>query len=77
VVGEGGDANDAIVQPLAPGMSIDGMQLRRVFATPDYGYVVLHRVSQGWAGTVYSVTDEVLARCRLHGRALGCRAATR
>jgi Calcineurin-like phosphoesterase len=77
VVGEGGDMNDMIVQPPAPGMAIDGMTLRRVFATPDYGYVVLHRVSQGWAGTVYSVTDHVLARCRLHGRDVTCHTSAR
>ncbi len=77
VVGEGGDANDAIVQPPAPGIVIDGTKIRRVFAAPDYGYVVLHRVSQGWAGTVYSVTDRVLAHCRLHGREVGCHPAAR
>jgi len=77
LVGEGGDANDAIVQPLAPGIVLDGTKLRRVFAAPDYGYVVLNRVSQGWTGTVYSLTDEVLARCRLHGRQIACRSAAR
>ena len=53
------------------------MRVRRAFATPDYGYVVLHRVTQGWTGTVYSLTDEVLARCRLHGRQLACRSTAR
>ncbi len=77
VVGEGGDTNDAIVQPISPGITIDGMKLRRTFAIPDYGYVVLHRVSQGWTGTVYSVTDQVLARCRLHGREVACHPAAR
>jgi hypothetical protein len=77
VVGEGGDANDAIVQPITPGIVIDGMKLRRTFAIPDYGYVVLHRVSQGWTGTVYAVTDQVLARCRLHGREVTCHPAVR
>ena len=47
VVGEGGDANDAITQPVYPGIAIDGMKIRRVLAIPDYGYVVLRRVSQG------------------------------
>ena len=75
VVGEGGDRNDAIVQPVGPGVTIDGLKLRRGFAIPDYGYVVLHRVGQGWAGTVYSVTDRVLARCRLRGREVACHPA--
>ena len=73
VVGEGGDANDAITQPVNPGIAIDGMKLRRVLAIPDYGYVVLHRTSQGWTGTVYSIADQVLAHCRLHGRDVACR----
>lgn len=77
VVGEGGDANDAISQPVNPGIDIDGVKLRRAFATPDYGYVVLHRVSQGWTATVHALTDEVLARCRLHGRDVACRSTAR
>ena len=77
VVGEGGDANDAITQPLNPGIDIDGVKIRRALAIPDYGYVVLHRVSQGWTGTVYALTDQVLARCRLHGREVACRSTAR
>jgi Calcineurin-like phosphoesterase len=74
VVGEGGDANDAITQPVKPGISIDGLTTRRALAIPDYGYFVLHRTGQGWTGTVYAITDRVLAHCRLHGRDLGCHA---
>jgi hypothetical protein len=77
VVGEGGDANDAITQPLNPGILIDGVKIHRALAIPDYGYVVLHRVSQGWTGTVYALTDQVLARCRLHGRDVSCRSVAR
>jgi hypothetical protein len=77
VVGESGDANDAISQPVNPGTDIDGVKIRRALAIPDYGYVVLHRVSQGWSGTVYGLTDQVLARCRLHGREVACRSTAR
>jgi hypothetical protein len=77
VVGEGGDANDAISQPVNPGIVIDGARIHRALAIPDYGYVVLHRVSQGWTGTVYALNDQVLARCRLHGRELACRSTAR
>ncbi len=77
IVGEGGDVHDTISQPVNPGIVIDGVRVRRAFATTDYGYVVLHRVTQGWTGTVYSLTDEVLARCRLHGRQLACRSTAR
>jgi hypothetical protein len=74
VVGEGGDATDAITQPVKPGIEIDGMSVRRALAIADYGYVVLHRTNQGWTGTVYAITDQVMARCRLHGRDLACHA---
>jgi Calcineurin-like phosphoesterase len=77
VIGEGGDANDAIAQPVNQGIDIDGVKIHRALAIPDYGYVVLHRVSQGWTGTVYALTDQVLARCRLHGRDVSCRSTTR
>ncbi len=77
VVGEGGDAKDAIAQPVNPGIDIDGQKIRHALAIPDYGYVVLHRVGPGWTGTVYALTDQVLARCRLHGRDVACRPTLR
>jgi len=75
VVGEGGDSNYAMVQPLTPGIVIDGAKLRRGYGIADYGYVVLRRTGTGWSGTVYAVNDDVLARCLLRGRAVTCRAA--
>ena len=77
VVGEGGDASDEISQPVNPGIDIDGVKLRQGLAIPDYGYVVLHRTKQGWSGTVHALTDQVLARCRLHEREIACRRAVR
>ena len=74
VVGEGGDSNQAITQPLAAGIVVDGAKLRRGFAIADYGYLVLHRTNEGWSGTVHAVNDRLLARCRLRARALTCRA---
>jgi hypothetical protein len=74
IIGEGGDANDAIVQPITAGITLDGMKVRRAFAMPDWGYVVLRRVTDGWAAAVYAIDDRVLARCSLHGRSLACRA---
>jgi Calcineurin-like phosphoesterase len=76
VVGEGGDSNDAISQPLTAGIVLDGAKLRRGFGIADYGYVVLRRTGEGWSGTVHSVTDKLLARCRLRGRALTCHSAS-
>jgi hypothetical protein len=77
VVGVGGDANDAITQPAKPGIAIDGLNIRRVLAIADHGYFVLHRTTLGWTGTVYAITDQVLAHCRLHGRDVNCRSADR
>ena len=77
VVGESGDAKDAITQPPVPGISIDGKNLRRGFAVSTYGYVVLNRTGQGWEGAVYSIADQVLARCTLNGRNVACRSASR
>ncbi len=76
VNGEGGDNNDAIVQPLTPGTTIDDAKLQHGFGMADYGYALLHRTGQGWTATVYSVTDRILARCRLHARSLTCHAVT-
>jgi hypothetical protein len=76
VVGEGGDVHDAIVQPPAPGIAIDGVTIQRAFATADYGYVVLDRVREGWwRATVYTITDRAVAYCLLRGRDIGCAAA--
>jgi hypothetical protein len=72
VVGESGDSNDAISQPLTAGIALDGAKLRHGFGIADYGYVVLHRTEKGWRSTVYSVTDQILAHCILHGRAVLC-----
>jgi hypothetical protein len=77
VVGESGDMNDAIVNPAGPGARIDGVPIRRGFALPDYGYVELQRTQAGWDATVHSVTDSVLARCRMQGRSVVCRSAAR
>ena len=72
IIGERGDANDAIVQPIIAGITLDGMKIRRAFAMPDWDYAVLHRVTDGWAAAVYAIDDRVLARCSLHGRKLAC-----
>jgi hypothetical protein len=43
----------------------------------EYGFVLLRRTPQAWSATVYSITDQVLARCSLHGRDITCHAAVR
>ena len=72
VVGNGGDANDAITQPITPGAMIDGVPIRRGMGVGDYGYLVLDRREGGWAGTLRGLDDAVLARCTLYGRSVNC-----
>jgi hypothetical protein len=75
VVGESGDELDDIAQPIHPGVVLDSMAARRAMGFAEYGYMVLERVGRGWAGTVYSLADHVLARCTLMRRELVCRGA--
>jgi hypothetical protein len=75
VVGDSGDTHATIMQPVVAGAEIAGVKLRHGFATEAYGYLMLQRIQQGWLGTVYSVTDQVLAHCRLQGRNGDCWAA--
>jgi hypothetical protein len=55
------------------GVEIDGRKVRRGVA--DYGYLVQQRLGQGWTGTVYALTDQVLAHCRMLAREVLCRSA--
>jgi hypothetical protein len=77
VVGEGGSANDAIAQPLDPGVKIDGLAIRKVLGFADYGYLTLDRATVGWNGTVHGLDDAVLATCRFIGRTAECRLVNR
>ena len=77
VVGESGDANDEITNPLTPGKMIAGLPIKRGFGLGDYGYAMAHAVQGGWDVTVYSITDKALARCALRGRGIHCRPTKR
>jgi hypothetical protein len=77
VVGGGGDANEALSQPARPGIPIDGLNIRRVLDISDYGYFWLKCANQVWTGTVYRITDQPLAQCWLHRRAVTCHSAGR
>jgi hypothetical protein len=74
VVGDSGDANDAISQVPRPGVELDGMKLVRGQALRDYGYLVMDRVPGGWRGTLHALDDSILAQCRFAGRSINCRA---
>jgi hypothetical protein len=72
VVGTGGDTLLALGEAPIVGAEIDGMTVRRGFATERFGYFIMERDGAGWDGTLYAPDDSVIARCRLAGRDLAC-----
>ena len=78
IVGTGGDVGEPADSPkfISGPVSLDGMAARR-FGFDRYGFLVLDRTADGWAGDFYDVNDRPIARCRLAGRALDCAALTR
>ena len=73
VVGNGGSAADAVVQPAEPGTVIAGLAVKAALQDGRYGYLVLDRGHNSWRGILYGPDDAVLARCRLGGRSIACR----
>ena len=73
VVGNGGDAADAVVQPAGPGTVMDGLAVQAALQDGHYGYLVLDHTPTGWRGALHGADDAVLARCWLAGRSLACR----
>ena len=75
VVGTGGDVGEAGDTPrfLDGQVDVDSMAARR-FGFDRYGFLVLDRTADGWAGKFYDVRDQPIAACKLAGRALECHA---
>jgi predicted phosphodiesterase len=73
IVGTGGDTLLALGKAPIAGAEIDGMKVRRGFATENFGYFVMQRAAAGWDGTLYAPDDSVLVRCHLGGREIDCR----
>ena len=73
VVGTGGDALLKLGEAAIAGAEIDGMPVRKGYASERFGYFIMERNGGGWDGTFYAADDTVIARCRLEGRALDCR----
>jgi calcineurin-like phosphoesterase family protein len=73
IVGTGGDTLLKLGRDPIVGAEIDGMTVRRGFATERFGYLMMERTATGWDGTLYAPDDTVLARCRLGGREIDCR----
>jgi hypothetical protein len=73
IVGTGGDRLQTLTKTEIAGADLDGLPIRRGFATESFGYFIMERAGAGWNGTLYTPDDAVLARCRLEGRILDCR----
>jgi hypothetical protein len=73
IVGTGGDTLLPLGGAPIVGAEIDGMIVRRGFATERFGYFIMERTAAGWDGTLYAPDDSVIARCRLSGREVDCR----
>ena len=72
IVGTGGDKLLRLGPAEIAGTEIDGMKVRRGFASERFGYFIMERDGPGWNGTLYAPDDTVIARCRLEGRSLDC-----
>ena len=76
IVGTGGDVGEKGDSPkfIDGEVGLDGMGAHR-FGFDRYGFLVLDRTADGWAGAFYDVHDRPIAQCRLAGRKLTCHAA--
>jgi hypothetical protein len=76
IVGTGGDVGEPADTPrfLSDSVHLDGMSAKR-FGFDRYGFLVLEKTGDGWAGAFYDVRDRAIATCKLVGRALTCQAA--
>jgi predicted phosphodiesterase len=78
IAGTGGDNLDDIPPPLEGVATIDDLPTR-VYTMGRFGYFVLDRQRpdresglSDWVGSFRDLTDKIVARCRLHGRAFTC-----
>ena len=75
IVGTGGDTLDlGVAAPPASGRAwVDGLPAD-IFTMGRFGYFVFDRRGEDWDGRFYDARDGIAAICRLHRRALSCRA---
>ena len=73
IVGTGGDVGEKADTPRiqAGKVSLDGMNADRL-TFDRFGYLVLDRRGDDWAGVFYDQYDQPVVDCRLHGRSLAC-----
>lgn len=73
IAGTGGDTLLPAASAPLVGAEIDGATVQKGMILAQFGYFVMEREGEGWAGTFYSPDDAVLATCRIAGRELDCR----
>ena len=72
VVGNGGDSpNVAVAGPGIRTETIDTLPAN-IFQLQRYGYFMMDRTKDGWAGTAFSIDDEILGSCSFVGRHASC-----
>jgi hypothetical protein len=73
IAGTGGDiGEDADVARIRTDqVHIDGLDAQRL-TFDRFGYFLLDRAGDDWAGTFRDIDDRVVATCRLHARSLRC-----
>ena len=76
VVGTGGDVGEPsdIPRIRSGPRTVDG-ESADFFTFDRFGYLLLERQGEDWAGAFHDAQDQVVARCRLHERALTCERA--
>ena len=76
IVGTGGDvlAKGDLPPPVTGSPVVDGLPAT-TFSMGRFGYVLLDRHGDEWVGGFHDLSDALIARCRLRGRALSCVAA--
>ncbi len=74
IVGTGGDTLHKLATGKLAGIEIDGLEVRKAFATEHFGYFIMDRTDDGgWDGVLYAPDDKVLGRCRIKGRDIDCK----
>ena len=68
----GGSGTSLDASDLKSGEQIVAGLMAKYTVDVDFGYFVLDREKKGWSGTLYSVEDAVLAKCRQRGRGIDC-----
>ena len=75
IVGAGGDAGEKAdrARPYGGRRLLDGLEAETL-SFSRFGFYLMEKDGEDWSGTFHDIDDQVRARCRLHDRALSCKA---